>query len=1009
MPKPARFTLAWSEERGLYELYDDGRLLLQAHGTPWFNWLATHRSFSFCGHNSHFNLLKETRKKNGEGYWYAYQRQGKRIVKRYVGRSVEVVPARLEVIERAFQETQLAFPLPLPKFQLPPVSASLVRRERLLALLDVGRQRPLTLLTAPAGYGKTMLVAQWIVTRKAEREHFSPVAWVALEKNDNDLVRFWWYVITACKVFQPGCEQPVLRQLAALSSFPPETPLLEAALAHFLNDLAQSACEGLLILDDYQAITSSHIHQTLAFFLEHLPPSVHLVLITRSDPAFPLARLRARGAVNEIDAHDLRFSQEETVVFFQQCLPLLQFAEGIEQVDALLEGWATGLRLLAFSLQRAPTAEKMKQHLTGFVSGHRPLHDYFIEEVLNTQTISQQRFLLRTCLLSRLTAALCDAITGKRNSTTVLRSMERAGLFLERLDDSCQWYRYQTLFAEAMRAEARRRLDEESIRTVLLRASLWYEQEGLLTEAIELALQSQEIGYAATMIERYLARRGFEDMQEFSTLRRWLQHLPTDILSQYPLLCLYNAQVLSLSVVPEQPPSRMLAQMDALLQMAETRWRTEGNQARLGEVYAFRAYLALRQGAQEHICGYARQALSWLPMASQHWRGVCLNLLGSEALSYGQLSQAKALLQEALAIWMDLHHPHGARSCTLLLATVYFEQGALHLAAACYRRVVHEAREVGDREDLIPALIGLAQLSYEWNDLETAERAAQEAWDMSEQMGNQRLLVRSTFVLIQICFLQGQKKLIQQRLTSLLAQCSAYPNITAEIQLAQMHYWLADGDVTTVQQRLNTLIIPEGSAYPHLRERKKLFQLRVFLAQKKYRQAHEELAQLQEATQKGQHERMLLEVHLLLARLLLAEKQEQAACQTLDNVLLFAHTEGYLRAFLDEGREIAALLRMKRAQSEDVSLLRYRQTILQAFGPDQEAPRRVLVGLEPLSRQEQRVLRLIVAELSYPEIARELSVSVNTVKTQVSSIYRKLNVHSRREARVVVQDLRLFS
>jgi LuxR family maltose regulon positive regulatory protein len=340
---------------------------------------------------------------------------------------------------------------------------------------------------------------------------------------------------------------------------------------------------------------------------------------------------------------------------------------------------------------------------------------------------------------------------------------------------------------------------------------------------------------------------------------------------------------------------------------------------------------------------------------------------------------------------------------------VYFEQGALSLAAACYRRVVQEAREVGDREDLIPALTGLAQLLYEWNDLENAEQAAQEAWDMSEQVGNQEWLMRSMFVLIKIWFLRGQKLLVHQRLVSLLMQCSARLDLFAEVQLCQMHYWLVEGDATTVQHHLNALSVPEGSVYKHLLERKKVLQIRVFLEQQKYRQAFEELERLQDAAQKRERGRMLMEIQLLMVRLHLAEKQVQDARQILSNILLFAHTEGYLRSFIDEGKGIAALLRMMRPPREEVPLLRYLQTILQAFGPDQETSRRVMTGLDPLSQQEQRVLRLIVAELSYPDIARELIVSVNTVKTQVNNIYRKLNVHSRREARAVVADLRLFS
>ena len=397
-------------------------------------------------------------------------------------------------------------------------------------------------------------------------------------------------------------------------------------------------------------------------------------------------------------------------------------------------------------------------------------------------------------------------------------------------------------------------------------ANTWHEREEMLAESIEQTLQAQDAEKASSLINHYLTRRGFNDMQDLSTLRSWLEHLPDDILSRYPLLCLHYAQVLSVSVEPEHPSVSTLEQIDILLQMADTCWRAERNLVRLGEVYAFRAYLTMRQGTQEQAVAYASQALHWLPLESQHWRGVCLNLLGSRALSCGQLTQAMTLLQEALTIWTNLHHPHGTRSCLLLLATVYCEQGVLQHAATCYRRVIQEAREVGDREDLIPALLGLAQTSYKWSDMETAEQVAQEAWDASEQWQNQELLLRSTSMLLQIWSLQGPKALVQQRLTVLQARFTACPEL-----------------------------------FPSL------------------------------------------------------------------------------------------------------------QPLLQTFELVREAPQRVMAHLEPLSRQEQRVLHLLVAELSYPEIARELVVSINTVKTQVNSIYRKLNVHSRREARAVVQHLHLFS
>ncbi len=442
--------------------------------------------------------------------------------------------------------------------------------------------------------------------------------------------------------------------------------------------------------------------------------------------------------------------------------------------------------------------------------------------------------------------------------------------------DAGYWYAYQRQGTRVAKRYVGRSVELSTARleeiarafqqTQALEVNNQHEREGALAASIELTLQAENAEHAAAMIDNYLIGRDCADMHDLSMLRRWLAQLPANILCRYPLLCLHYAHVLSVNVEPEQPPTSTLEQVGSLLQIADTRWRAGGNLARLGEVYAFRAYLAMRQNMQEQSVAYAAQALRWLSLESQHWRGVCLNLLGARALSCGQLTQATALLQEALTIWANLHHPHGARSCLLLLATVYCEQGVLPHAAACYRRVIQEAREVGDREDLIPALLGLAQTSYQGNDMEAAEQVAQEAWEASEQWRNQELLLRSASTLVQIWSLRGPKTFVQQRLTALQARVSARPELFTSLQ-----------------------------------------------------------------------------------------------------------------------------------------------PLFQTFGLDREARSRVMAKLEPLSRQEQRVLRLLVAELSYPEIARELVVSINTVKTQVKSIYRKLNVHSRREAQAVVQQRHLFS
>ncbi|GCE22317.1 hypothetical protein KDK_61170 [Dictyobacter kobayashii] len=673
MPKSARFTLKWSGLHCRYELFERDHFLLATHEPSWFAWLDTHTSFSFQGEQHHFNVLKETRKNTGESYWYAYQRQGKRVVKRYLGKSADVTIPRLEEVGLELRGVQPA-PLLEPKFHLPHVASSLVPRERLFALLDSGLERRLILLSAPAGSGKTTLISQWQASRK-NQNHFPHLTWLSLDSNDNDPVRFWRYVLTACQAFQDHLGQSALEQLALTPQHLRETHFLETILTLFLNELVHIEKQVMLVLEDYHLITSPPIHQTMTFLLDHLPDTMHLVIITRSTPSLPLAQLRVHGELCEIEASELRFTPAEITAFFQPLFPRLLTPRLLEQLDTQLEGWAAGLRLFALALQKAHTQQTVEEQLTNFVRNHRPLQDYFIDEVLNTLTNSLQLFLLQTCMLNRLTPALCDTMTNRHNSASLLQSLARRGLFLEQLEGPGQWYRYHPLFAEAMRTESRRRLGLDQLRYIARKASAWYQQQHMFTEAIETAFQAEEMALAAEIMVQLPALQGFDDLQEFHTLRRWLEQLPDDVLYLHPLLCLCYARVLSLSFAPLPPASAELANIERLLLHAEECWRTQDNMARLGEVFAFRAQHAIWQGNIEQATNYARQALRQLPAEARHWRGVCLNLLGAGELYAGQLIQAKKTLQNALALWQALHHPHGARSCTLTLGMVYFEQG----------------------------------------------------------------------------------------------------------------------------------------------------------------------------------------------------------------------------------------------------------------------------------------------------------------------------------------------
>src|SRR5438132_12360776 len=477
-------------------------------------------------------------------------------------------PDRYELLS-----TKLALPRPRP---------SLVLREPLLARLDEALEYKLTLLSAPAGFGKTTLVSEWIATR-GERQDPLPVAWLALDAGDNDPARFWRYVIAACQAFQTGIGKSALALLHT-----PRRPSLETLLTTFINELAQLAHKCVLVLEDYHVITSSQIHETMAYLVDHLPATVHLLILTRSDPPLPLARLRAHGDLYELHAADLRFSLAETRTFLQQALPFPLSAEAITLLESRTEGWVTGLRLLALALHGRRDPQELERMLVTFTGSHRHILAYLVADVLSSQTETLQRFLLQTAFLKPLTGSLCDAVTGRSDSEMMLEQLEHANLFLIPLDDVGQWYRYHALFAEAMQHEARRRLGEDNLRSLFDKASHWYEQNGLHAEAVEITLSARNFERAAMLIESSMW--SYSAVNELYTWLRWVEQLPEEILQTRPALCLDYATALLFALDRSDPA--LLVRIQKPLEMAERRWQVEGNRPKLGEVLALRSQVA---------------------------------------------------------------------------------------------------------------------------------------------------------------------------------------------------------------------------------------------------------------------------------------------------------------------------------------------------------------------------------------------------------------------------------
>ncbi|HEU5376648.1 MAG TPA: LuxR C-terminal-related transcriptional regulator [Ktedonobacteraceae bacterium] len=938
-------------------------------------------------------------------------------------------------------------PLLETKLHPPQLPARLVERPRLLELLDDGQGQKLTLLHAPAGFGKTTLVLQWIAhlkDRASAKPHPSPavppseVAWFSLDRGDNDPVRFWSSLIRAYQVIQAHLGQTALAQLSQILRWPFPPVQFETVPALLLNDLEHSDIPLLLVVEDYHLIEDTRLHETMTFFVEHLPAHMRLVILTRSEPPLPLVRWRARGDLLDVQRAYLRFSVEETALFLHQAIPQGLSQEAARRLSLHLEGWAAGLRLVALNWQSLLSPEAIEEALSHLNANsasdqpHRLLQEFFLHEVLSSQPEALQLFLLQTSMLSRLTSSLCNAVTGRRDSAAWLEMVLRSGLFLEVLERTTlplsteqEWYRYHGIFAATMRAEAVRRLGEGTLRDLALKASRWYEAHAMQVEAIEAALSAREFGRAASLIEQLNENAYFS---EHHTMRRWVEQLPEAILRAHPIVCFLAAQAQFFS----DPSSSRKEQRDDFLQMAEEGMRESENLPLLSVLDAFRALLAIHQG-HSHLAiatAHARQALRLLPIDAEQahdkthrqpavwidWRIGCLIAIGGEYMQEGSFAKAHQFFLEAHARSVKSNERVFIGVIATMLGEICIELGELHLAASYYQQTVASARSQNEALAHAAAICGLARLSYEWNQLEAAwtrlaaaEQLVREAFDDRYRDHFWAEEAHTNVELLKILLLheRGETLLAQQRLRTLFARLQAISSsnillLIPDVLSVQARLQMRDGDLVAAARTLNFLDSYEHMMFPLQQETQHLLRARLRLAQGERETVLPVLARLLVSTQQNQHKSRALEIQLLLTRVHFDLKQRKLAHQQLALVLLQARNEGFVRLFLNEGEPLAVLLRSLLPTVTEKPLRAYARSILHAFPAERNFAKRPGRSGDspfgPLSTQEQRVLALLVAGRSNPEIAETLIVSVNTIKAHVKNLYRKLGVTNRVEA-----------
>lgn len=873
------------------------------------------------------------------------------------------------------------------KLHFPESRQNRVHRQTLIDRLEKGRGRKMTLLSAPAGSGKTTLVTSWLESSVNKGD----AAWVSLDAGDNDPVRFWRYVITASQRFQPGIGASALDLLQTMH------PSFENALTLWINDLAALPGKHILILDDYHFITTSAIHETLAFLLDHLPVTLHLVLTTRHDPPLPLARMRVRGELSELHMADLRFSGAEIQAFFSEINTLSLPLDTLTILESRTEGWAAGLQLATLALQDKPDAGEF---LSAFTGTHQHVFDYLIEDVFNAQPESLQAFLLETAFLSRLNPELCGAVTARSDSRDLVVEIERANLFLSPIGQG--WYRYHALFAEALQHYARTALGTELLNELRQRAISWYIEQGMLGEAIDMAFEMSDFVRAADLIEASI--EPFAASNEYHTLRHLIERLPESILEHHPKLCFTFAIAILFTSDRQLKDTWHLIRKP--LQIAERYWEASGSAQALGQALAFRSMAVWWQGDLQQSFAAAHHSLELLPEDDIHWRAVSMTNMGFESLLAGRLNEARHFVAQSMTFFDAVRNGYGKRAGLMLLGEICSWQGELHYAEQVYRQVLEDSAD--DPSDRAYALFALSAIKYERGKLDAAHDLASQSYKLATQISEPDTLARAARVLALVMHHRGQITQAQQ----LLSETEALPQLQSqalhlrELRACKARLSLASGDLAAVQSWLSSCDQDADHLLRIQQEQEALLTAHFLIAQRETQEALRLLDQWQVEARSQNRKYAELQILILKSIAYFEQDNRTQAQHVFAKALKMAEPEGYQQLFLDVGRMMTDLLQDTLPHIAHESVSKFARKLLYAFALKPHTDDETLM-IEPLSVQEKRVLRLLSAGLSNPEIANELIVSINTVKTQLKSIYRKLNVRSRDEARDMAYHLQL--
>jgi LuxR family maltose regulon positive regulatory protein len=957
------------------------------------------------------------------------------------------------------------------KLYAPPARPDLVARPRLFERLSASLSGKLTLIAAPAGFGKTTLVSAWIASMRLEARDLSledavpasslkpqvpRVAWVSLDARDNDPTRFWSYVSAALNTLAPGSGDTALALLQA-----PQPPPVEAIVTTLVNALSAALPRepagnvAVLVLDDYHTIEAPAIHRMFATLIEHLPAQLHLVIATRADPPLPLSRLRACRQLSELRAADLRFSVEEASTFLTEVMGLPLSEADIAALEARTEGWIAGLQLAALAMR---DRSDLAGFIGAFTGSNRFVMHYLAEEVFARQPSHIQTFLLHTAMLERLCGPLCDAILGlivdqrpgmndqestharasvanreqqrtplvadassDSYSQLILDQLERANLFLIPLDDERRWYRYHHLFADVLRARLRSGTTAATVAGLHRRASAWYERAGLIDEAIRHALATPDVEAAAALVERYATALWLE-RGEVLLVRSWVEQLPDALVAARPRLTLVAGWTFAFTRQPDAV-EQLLANAAATLSAPDLPADV------IGELTLLRSLIAHVRGDLAETLALSQRALEQLPAGKQTLRALAALSSGWAHVRRGETAAAIPALTEA----STLAAADGSHWITLAaleeLATLQARQGQLSQSLRTCERALELVTGGSQRPNLGVgmAYVGMGEVLCERNDLPAATHALMHCIELLRQTPERGLLVRGYAALARVQQACGdgasalatighaEEWFVQMQLPGTVA--------LAWLAAERARLWIRQGNLIAAEQW-----IPERAVVGdrYLEAVQQLTLVRLHLAQHQrdpdqrlIEEAAERLAQLRGAAEASGWMGDVIEIRALQALTLQALGDSAGALAALAHALTLAESEGYIRIFVDEGAPMARLLQAGRAQGIAPN---YISKLLAAFPRTEgrglrtesaEAAHSVLSPqsstlVEPLSERELEILRLIALGLSNQAIANRLVIAISTVKRHINNLFGKLAVQSRTQALVRARELQLL-